>query len=81
MEKNTTRGEAPHVEILKACLSPWKRKHFSFGGRVVQFNIVLFALHLYCLSFYKAYFAIMESIQKIQREFISRGIGAVRKID
>ncbi|CAL0332599.1 unnamed protein product [Lupinus luteus] len=71
----------PLIDRLKIKLSSWNMNHVSFGGRLILLNTVLYALLVYFLSIYKAPVTIINSIQKIQRDFLWGGTNSHKKIN
>nr|KYP44925.1 LINE-1 reverse transcriptase isogeny [Cajanus cajan] len=70
----------PMLDGLRKCLSSWKHKHLSIGGRVTLINSVLNAMPIHFLSFFKAPNSVIKEIMAIQRDFLWRGVKDGSKI-
>nr|KYP44579.1 Putative ribonuclease H protein At1g65750 family [Cajanus cajan] len=70
----------PIKDRMKSKLSAWKRRHLSFGGRLILLKSVLSSFLLFYLSFFKIPKVISLSITKIQRAFLWGGGMEQRKI-
>nr|KYP50798.1 Putative ribonuclease H protein At1g65750 family [Cajanus cajan] len=70
----------PIKDRMKSKLSSWKRRHHSFGGRLILLKSVLSSLPLFYLSFFKISKAVSLSITKIQSAFLWGGGMEQRKI-
>ncbi|KAE9602833.1 hypothetical protein Lalb_Chr12g0203761 [Lupinus albus] len=68
------------IDKIQSRLSSWYSTNISFVGRVILINVVLSALLVFYLSFYKALISVVRSIQKIQRNFLWDGGYPKRKI-
>jgi len=63
----------PIIEKLKSKLSLWKSKMLSFGGKITLAKSVLGSLPSYYLSIFVAPMGVLESLEKIRRQFIWGG--------
>lgn len=57
------------TKTFEACLSTWKSKHLSTGGRLVMIKSVMDSLLVYFFSFYKALDKVINALEKIRRNF------------
>ncbi|KAI3788052.1 hypothetical protein L2E82_00677 [Cichorium intybus] len=64
----------PIVERFHSKLSVWKSKTLSFGGRITLAKAVLGNLPTYFLSLFAAPTGVIKELEKIQRQFIWRGL-------
>lgn len=67
---NLARNWKPVIEIFNNQLSSWKVKKLSFGGRITLINSVLNALPIYYFSLFKAPVGVIETLERIRREFL-----------
>jgi len=67
------------VNHIKSCMSSWKSKYLSFGGRLVLLKFIPTSLLVYTLSFFKAPSGIISSIKSLFIRFFFPG-GGVRII-
>ncbi|GAU34276.1 hypothetical protein TSUD_321220 [Trifolium subterraneum] len=65
----------PVFASLKNCLSGWKSRFLSFGGRLILIKSVLTSLPVYTLSFFKAPSCIISSIESL---LIKNFLGGLR---
>lgn len=78
---NSIKHWRPIIEKFKAKLSIWKAKNLSFGGRVTLAKAVLANLPNYFLSLFAAPNAVINSLERIRRNFIWGGEGESQKIN
>jgi len=71
----------PVVNRIKSRLSGWHSRFLSFGGRLVLLKVVLSALPIYALSFFKAPSGIIYSIESLLIKFCWGGSEENRKIN
>lgn len=57
------------VDRFRRELSCWKSRNLSFEGQVVLLNLVLSALTVYYLSFFKAPVSVIKTLIQFQRDF------------
>jgi len=60
----------PIISKFEAKLARWKQRNLSMGGRITLINLVLTALPIYLLSFFKIPKHVMQKIVSIQRNFL-----------
>lgn len=60
----------PVLEKMSKRLSSWKRNYISLGGRIELIKSTLSNLPTYYLSIFKAPSKVIQSIEKMQRDFI-----------
>lgn len=70
----------PILEKMRRCLSSWKQRSLSFGGRVCLVNSVLTALPLFFLSFFRIPKGVLRSARRIMRNFLWGGSEVDSKI-
>jgi len=70
----------PLVEHLGRRLNSWGHRYISLGGRITLLNLVLNAIHIFFMPFWKMPMKVWRRIVRIQREFLWGGVGAGRKI-
>ncbi|PNX99941.1 cysteine-rich receptor-like protein kinase, partial [Trifolium pratense] len=70
----------PVVEALTKRLNSWNSRLLSFGGRLSLINSVLASIPLYFFSFYKAPRCVLNSLERIQRNFFWGGGLEERKL-
>lgn len=58
------------IDKMERRLSTWKGRYLSLGGRVVLIKAILSNLLVYCLSAFKCPVAVIENLEKIQRNFL-----------
>lgn len=63
----------PIVEKFQSKLSSWKAKSLSFGGRLTLIKSVLGSLPTYYLSLFKAPLGVLDTLEKIRRNFLWAG--------
>ncbi|XP_058746459.1 uncharacterized protein LOC131619374 [Vicia villosa] len=61
------------ILMLKDRLSVWRGVHLSIAGRVVLINLVINAIPIYSLFFYKAPKKVLNEVCSIQRKFLWGG--------
>nr|KYP40962.1 Putative ribonuclease H protein At1g65750 family [Cajanus cajan] len=61
-------------------LSSWKHSHLSIRGRVTLINLVLNAMAIHFLSFFKAPNSMIKEIVAIQRDFLWKSVKDGSKI-
>ncbi|KAE9610108.1 hypothetical protein Lalb_Chr07g0183091 [Lupinus albus] len=69
------------IDKIQSRLAFWDSNQISFGGQVILTNVVLSALPVYYLSFYKAPISVVRSTQKIQSRFLWGGDSNSNKIN
>lgn len=57
------------LQKIENKLASWKGKYLSFGGRLVLINLVVTALSLYYLSFFKLRVWVVRKMEKLRRSF------------
>ncbi|XP_022020058.1 uncharacterized protein LOC110920132 [Helianthus annuus] len=70
---NRVRDWNSVIEIFKNCLSLWKAKMLSYGGRITLITSVVNSLPTYYFSLYKAPIQVLDSLDKIRRVFFWGG--------
>lgn len=63
----------PVIDRFYAKLSPWKAKTLSFGGRLTLSKAVLGSLPSYFMSIFVSPTGVLESLEKIRRQFLWGG--------
>ncbi|XP_058769485.1 uncharacterized protein LOC131643311 [Vicia villosa] len=58
------------IEQLKKRLATWKGMHLNMVGRVTMINVILNAIPIFSLSFYRAPDSVIKEIRKIQSNFL-----------
>lgn len=58
------------VEHMRSRLTSWKCRFLLIGGRITLINLVLNAIPVYYLSFYKISKVVLAEMIKLQREFL-----------
>ncbi|GKU91159.1 hypothetical protein SLEP1_g5069 [Rubroshorea leprosula] len=71
----------PLLRSFRKKLSTWKGKHLSIGVRIMLINSVLSSLPVFLMSIYKIPSGIVNSIDKMRRNFLWGGEGEGRKIN
>ncbi|KAL8265324.1 hypothetical protein R6Q59_023454 [Mikania micrantha] len=70
----------PVCDAFQKKLSLWKAACLSMGGRLILINSVLSSLPLYFFSLFKAPEGILESLEKLRRNFLWGGVAEKKKI-
>jgi hypothetical protein len=70
----------PLLEVIRRKLRSWGNKYVSLGGRIVLINVVLSAIPIFYLSFFKLPVKVWKEIVRIQREFLWGGLSKRRKV-
>ena len=63
------------VEKIERRLASWKRMYLSKGGRVTLIKSTLSNLPTYFLSLFPILAIVANRIEKLQRDFLSGGLG------
>lgn len=63
----------PVIDRFYAKFSPWKAKTLSFGGRLTLSKAVLGSLPSYFMSIFVSPMGVLESLEKIRRQFLWGG--------
>ena len=63
----------PLIRKLEAKLNKWNQRSLSMAGRITLINVVLTALPLFYMSFFRAPTAIIKRLTAIQRQFLWGG--------
>lgn len=58
------------IEVIRSCLSTWKSKHLSLGGRFSLSNSIHSAILTYWMSIFKLSLWVIKSIDRIWCDFI-----------
>ena len=56
-------------ERIEKKLSGWKRKHLSYGGRLVLINSVLSSLLMFMMSFFEVPRGVLKKIEYFRSRF------------
>ena len=70
----------PIIRKFEARLSKWKQRSISMAGRITLINVVLTALTMFFLSFFRATTAMINRLTAIQRKFLWGGSCEGKKI-
>ncbi|XP_024965052.1 uncharacterized protein LOC112505369 [Cynara cardunculus var. scolymus] len=70
----------PIIEKFKSCLSVWKARHLSIGGRLCLCKSVLGSLGTYYFSMFKAPKKVISTLEIIRCHFFWGGTEDVKKI-
>lgn len=69
------------IENFRRKLASWKRRHISFGGRIILINSVLGNLPIYYLSLFKMSECVLKELVKIQSRFLWGGGELKKKVN
>lgn len=62
------------IDVVRSRLSKWIHKKLSIGGCVVIIKLVLSAITVYYLSFFKALVGIISKLESLLKKFLWEGV-------
>ena len=65
----------PVIERILQRLNGWQKDYLFFGGRITLIHSCLTHIPSYFLSYFKILASVAAKIEKLQRDFLSSGVG------